>query len=138
MDQAEVDAALFTALMTGLAHMADKRLGEPLGTFDRPRPLRAELHRSDQSMPMVIAALEALRDLAATLADASDTDAAFVRALEAAARIETPDLSQVADPGGRLRVETLQTAVNAIRRAADREIGGGLGVVQGFNAADGD
>lgn len=138
LDETEVQAAFFTALMTGLEHIADRRLGGPMGTFEQPRPLRAELRRSSLSLPMVVASLEALRELAAAMADAPETDEAFVRALEAAARVDTPDLSQVSEPGGRLRVETLQTAVNAVRRTADQEIGGALGVMQGFNAADGD
>ncbi|MEM7491316.1 MAG: imelysin family protein [Pseudomonadota bacterium] len=138
LDASEVQAAFFTALMTGLEHVAERRLGAPLGTFDRPRPLRAELRRAGLSLPMVVASLEALRDLAAAMADAPETDAAFARALETADRIETADLTQVADPSGRLQVETLQTAVNTIRQTADREIGGALGVAQGFNAADGD
>jgi predicted lipoprotein len=138
LDEAEVQAAFFTALMTGLEHLAERRLGEPLGSFDRPRPARAELRRSASSLPMVEASLRALRELAAAMADAPETDAAFARALDAATRIETPDLSRVADPAGRLPVEALQTAVNALRQAADREIGDAHGLAQGFNAADGD
>ena len=46
---AEVDQALFTALMAGLKHLADQRLGRPLGTFDEPQSLRAKLRRSGAS-----------------------------------------------------------------------------------------
>ena len=138
LDDAEVKGAFYTALMTGLEHLSARRLGEPMGTFARPRPARAELRRSGSSLPMIVASLRSLRELAAAMTDAPDTDAAFARALDAADRIETADLAQVADPGGRLRVEALQTAVDAVRQAADREIGRGLGLAQGFNAADGD
>ncbi|WP_179379358.1 imelysin family protein [Jannaschia marina] len=138
LDESEVRAAFFTALMSGLEHLSDRRLGAPLGTFAEPRPARAELRRSGLSLAMVVAALEGMRELAAAMADAPETDAAFARALDAARRVDTPDLSQVAEPGGRLRVEALQTAVDAIRQVADVEIGQGLGIAQGFNSADGD
>ncbi|MBK1635462.1 imelysin family protein [Rhodovulum adriaticum] len=132
--------ALFTALVTGLEFTADQRLDRPLGTFDRPRPNRAEARRAGRPLRNITLSLTALRDLAMHLAndDAPQTAAAFDRALETAAALDDPLLAGVADPQGRLRVEILQQHVRAARDAARAEIGPRLGVSAGFNALDGD
>ncbi len=131
---------LFTALMTGLDFTADERLGRPLGTFDRPRPTRAEAWRSARSARNVALSLRALSDLARALAtdDTPATDAAFARALTLAEALDDPALAGVADPEGRLRVEILQQAIRAIPPAVLVEIGDVLGISAGFNSADGD
>lgn len=134
----EAEAALFTALLSGLEATAEQRLGGPLGTFDRPRSARAELHRSDLSLRMVRAALTSLRGFAATLADAPRTDAALARAIEQAGAIDDPALVGVADPISRIRIEALRTSVREARDVAAQEIGTALGVPAGFNSADGD
>lgn len=139
LTQAEARQALFTALMAGLEFTADSRLGRPLGTFDRPRPERAEAIASGRSLRNVALSLTALRALAVALApDSPATQAAFDRALALAATLDDPVLAGVADPVGRLRVEILQQAVAAIRAAALTEVGSALGVGAGFNSADGD
>ncbi|WP_255576513.1 imelysin family protein [Jannaschia sp. AI_61] len=134
----EAEAALFTTLMTGLEFTATQRLGRPMGTFAEPRPLRAEMRRSGRSLANVTAALTALRDLAATLAEAPQTDAAFARAISLAEGLDDPVFAGVETTGGRLRVEALQTAVNETGRTANAEIGAALGVQAGFNRLDGD
>ena len=48
--QDEALQELFKALSAGLEFTADTRLGRPLGTFDRPRPNRAEARRSERSL----------------------------------------------------------------------------------------
>ena len=135
---AEAEAALLTALLAGLEWTADARLGRPLGTFDAPRPARAELRRSALSLPMVRASLRALRELAAALAPAPRTDAALARAVDAAEALDDPAFRGVAEPAARFRVEALETAVREAREIAATEIGAALGVAAGFNAADGD
>lgn len=134
----EVQATLFTALLTGLDLTADQRLGRPMGTFDAPAPTRAQLYRSEMSVPIVIAALMSMRDLADTLANAPRTQAALTRAIDRAGALQDPGLQGVADPAGRLRVEALQSAVRDARAVADEEIGAILNVAAGFNSADGD
>lgn len=135
----EVDRALYTALSTGLEFLHDQRLGRPMGTFDRPRPRRAEARRSERSLQHVVHSLTALQDLAETMAiDIPETRKAFATAQERAARVGDPTLSLVSDPGGRLKVEVLQQAVAAIQAAVVREIGQPLGVQAGFNSLDGD
>ncbi|TDL87078.1 imelysin family protein [Meridianimarinicoccus aquatilis] len=134
----EAAAALFTALLSGLEYTADARLGVPLGTFDKPQPRRAELRRSDLSVPMVIAALTSQRQLAASLADAPRTLAALDSAIRTAHALEDTSFAGVADVQGRFRVESLQNAIRSARTTAQEELGAALGVPAGFNSADGD
>ncbi|WP_099826802.1 imelysin family protein [Oceaniglobus indicus] len=138
LTESEAAAALFTALLAGLEYTADTRLGRPLGTFDDPRPARAEYRRSGLSLDSVQAALVSLRELAATLADAPRTLEALDRAIATTEDLDDPVFAGVADPQARFRVETLQTAVREARNIAATEIGAALGVSAGFNSADGD
>lgn len=134
----EAEAALFTALMGGLSHTAEKRLGRPLGSFDRPRPGMAEARRSGQSQAAIVTALTSLRELAATLAPAPRTDAALATALDSAETLGEPDLGGVANSARRIRIEALRTDVETAIRYAAEEIGTALDVTIGFNSADGD
>ena len=136
----EADTALYTALTTGLEFTEDQRLGAPLGSFERPRPARAEARRSGRSLRNVVLSLEVLHDLASALADdpIPDTDAAFTRALDEAERLDDPIFAGVADPGARIRVEALRQRVSEIRAAVAVEIGAALGLSAGFNSQDGD
>ena len=135
--------ALFNALTTGLEFTADVRLGRPLGTFERPRPARAEARRSGRSLRHVEVSLEALRDLTARMTPAVPElgqrfELRFDEALGQAARIEAPDFSGVANPSTRIRIEALQADVHAIDLLARTDLGPTLGVAAGFNALDGD
>ncbi len=141
--QDEAMQELFKALSTGLQFTAETRLGRPLGTFDRPRPNRAEARRSGRALRHVELSLIALQDLAARLsADhpeiAQDLDVAFNRAIKGARSIDDPSFAGVAEPAGRFRVEALQQAVNDIRTIATTELGPTLGISAGFNSLDGD
>ena len=140
LSQAEGNQALFTALATGLEFTQDSRLGRPLGTFDRPRPLRAEAWRSGRSQRNVILSVQALAGLADALSDGATplTDAAVAKAVQLAAAFDDPAFAGVSDPSGRLKVEILQQAVIDLRDAILAEVGADLGVSTGFNAADGD
>ncbi|MGB3244868.1 MAG: imelysin family protein [Sulfitobacter sp.] len=132
--------ALFTSLISGLEFTTLQRLGRPMGTFDRPRPNRAEARRSARSLRNVDLSLRAMRNLTVTLTNgaAPATLAAFDRALTLVAALGDPDFSTVATPQGRLKVEVIQQAVHAIEISALTEIGPSLGVSAGFNSADGD
>ncbi len=139
LSETEAKQALFTQLASGLEFVADQRLGRPLGTFDKPRPERAEARLSGRSVRNVLLSLQALRDLAVSLdPQASATLAAFDHAITLAERLDDPDLSGVADPQGWLKVEILQQAVRATRDAVLAEIAPALGVTVGFNSQDGD
>ncbi|MEM9581468.1 MAG: imelysin family protein [Pseudomonadota bacterium] len=138
--QAEVQRALFTALSTGLEFLHDQRLGRPLGTFDKPRPNRAEARKSERALRHIALSLAALEDLALRLhdGDLTRTKASFAEAKERAAAIDDPALAGVAEPIKRIRIEALQRAVQDIRGAVSAEIGQPLGISAGFNALDGD
>ncbi|UYV36601.1 imelysin family protein [Rhodobacteraceae bacterium D3-12] len=134
---------VFKALLVGLEFTQDTRLGRPLGTFERPRPKRAEAYRSGRSLRNVVVSVEATRELAAILSrkagSVADTlDAAFARSLELAAGLGDPVFAGVATIQGRLEVEILQQSIGYIREIANTELGPMLGVSAGFNALDGD
>ncbi|MEM6441409.1 MAG: imelysin family protein [Pseudomonadota bacterium] len=142
---AEASAELFGALSAGLEATADLRLGRPLGSFDRPRPRRAEAWRSGRPQRNAVLSLAALAQLAERAflpelspEDAQDVRDAFDRALEVAARFEPPMTEAVADPARRIGVEAARAAVRSVQAAAAEKIGGALGLSAGFNALDGD
>ena len=135
----EATQALFTQLVTGLEFIADRRIGRPLGTFDKPRPDLAESRAAGRSARNILLSLRALRDLTLALSpDSPRTLAAFDKALSLAEAIRDPDLSGIADPQGWLKLEILQQAVRATRETAIAELGPALGVGLGFNSQDGD
>ncbi|RPE71943.1 hypothetical protein EDD53_1076 [Pacificibacter maritimus] len=131
---------LFTSLLAGLEFTADTRLGRPLGSFENPRPKRAESWRSGRSLRNVSLSLQGLQALKNTLSDLETpvTDAGFERAFTLIAQLDDPVLAGVADPQSRLKIEVLQQAVKSIKEAAEVELSALLGVEAGFNAADGD
>ena len=139
LTRAEAQQALYTQIVTGLEYTADTRLGRPMGSFDKPRPERAEALAAGRSLRNVIASLRGMRDL--TLALHSETPrsrAAFDRALDLAEQLDDPVLAGTADPQKRIHIEVLQQAIKATREAVEAEIGGALGLSVGFNAKDGD
>jgi len=134
---------LFKALVTGLQFTSETRLGRPLGTFDRPRPTRAEAWRSGRSARHVGLSLEALRDLALHLSQGSDAlnsgiDTGFDQALTRLAALDDPIFAGVSAPQSRLKIEVLQQSVEAIHALVLNKLGPTLGVAVGFNALDGD
>ncbi len=131
--------ALFTQLATGLEYLADRRIGRPLGSFDKPRPDLAEARASDRSLRNVVLSLRALRDLALHLnPDSPRTLAAFDKSLKLANALDGPSFATLSDPQAWLKLEILQQSVRATRDAALGEIGPALGVTLGFNSQDGD
>lgn len=140
LSPSEATRALFTALTGGLEFTKDQRLGRPMGSFDRPRPKRAEAWRSGRSLRNVALSLAALGDLADALADTPVplTDAAFADARNRADALDDPVFAGVTDPTGRLRVEVLQQKTGLAAQAVVQEIGPALGVTAGFNSLDGD
>lgn len=136
LNQTEARQALLTVLITGLEFSADTRIGRPKGSFDKPRPERAEARASGRSIRNVTLSLQALRELAHALhGDIPQTEAAFQRALTDA---EKADPAQVGNPQAWLKADILAQDIHAIRDAAMIEIAPALGASVGFNAADGD
>ncbi len=139
LSQAEARQAIFTQIVTGLDQVAEVRLGRPMGSFDTPRPERAEALAAGRPLANVIAALRGLHDLTRALhPEAPQTEAAFARTRALAEGLNDPLLAGVATPSGRLKVEILQQAVRATKAAVETEVGGALNLSAGFNAADGD
>lgn len=140
LDDKEALRALFTQLLASLDFTADQRLGRPMGTFDAPRPTRAEAWRSGRSLRDVLLVIEAAQALAHGLADGPlpQTDAAAERIREFATLVVDPGFQDVADPSARFRLEVLQRAVDVMQEAIAEEIGTPLGISAGFNAQDGD
>ena len=139
LTETEATQALFTQLVTGLDHIADRRVGRPLGTFDKPRPDLAESRASSRPRLNLILSLQALRDLALHLSpDSPRTLAAFDQAIRQADSLQDPAFTDITDPQAWLRLEILQQSVRATRDIALAEIGPALGVSLGFNSQDGD
>lgn len=141
--EGEVYQELYKALATGLEFATLSRLGRPLGTFDRPRPRRAELRRSGRSRHQLIVALEELSELAAILSSdhpeiASRFEVGFAEALDLAVDPDDPVFASVSQTSGRLKVEILQQSVERLRLILTDELGPAIGVGVGFNALDGD
>ncbi|WP_299560242.1 imelysin family protein [uncultured Sulfitobacter sp.] len=139
----EVLQELFKALTTGLQFTSETRLGRPLGTYDRPRPTRAEAWRAGRSARNAALSLDALRDLARHLS-AHDADLSariddrFEKALMQLDDLDDPVFAGVAEPQTRLKIEVVQQSVDAIRAVVTEELGPTLGVAAGFNSLDGD
>lgn len=139
LSPAEARQAVFTQLAAGLEFLADRRIGRPLGTFDKPRPELAESAASGRSLRNVTLSLQALRDFALALhAPLPKTEAAFEHAIHLAEALDDPTFAQAATPQGHLKLEILQQAVRATREAAIAELAPALGVSLGFNSQDGD
>ncbi|WP_128516050.1 imelysin family protein [Tabrizicola thermarum] len=134
----EATQALFTQLATGLEALADRRIGRPLASLDKPRPDLAEAHASGRSIRNIALSLAALKQLALTLnPDSPRSLAAFDQALALAQGLD-PDIDRIADPQAWLKLEILQQAVRQTRDTVLAELGPALGVELGFNAQDGD
>lgn len=139
LTEGEAKQALFTQLATALEFDADQRLGRPLGTFDKPRPERAEATASGRSLRNLVLSLQALRAFALALSpDLPHSAAAFDRTIAQAEALDDPAFAGVATPSGHLKAEILQQSIRALRQAVLAELGSQLGVTVGFNSADGD
>ncbi len=139
LSETEVRQAMFTQLITGIEFVKDTRVGRPLGTFDAPRPERAEARASGRAGRNIVAALTALRAYALALdPDAQRTAAAFDLAIRTASELPDPTLAGITDPADWLKLEILGQRVQTVQEVALDEIGGHLAVGVGFNAADGD
>ncbi|MCO6381185.1 imelysin family protein [Oceanicola sp. 502str15] len=136
----EAAQALFTALIAGIEYNDDARLARPLGSFERPRPTRAEAWRSDRSQRNLALSLAALEEFARLLADghASESQALFDDAEAWLADLDEPRFEGVAEPTARMGIESLTSYLGLLKETAAAEVGDHLNVGQGFNALDGD
>ncbi|WP_460275251.1 imelysin family protein [Celeribacter sp. ULVN23_4] len=132
--------ALYTMLTTSLQNTRDQRIGRPIGTFEKPRPGRAEARRSERSERNVVLQLEAARDLARKLApgELPLSEAAFEKTIALAEDLNDPSFEGAGDPMGRLKIEIIGQNITTILGHLANEVGLPLGVSAGFNASDGD
>jgi len=140
---AEVLQELLKTLSTGLEFTSEVRLGRPLGTFERPRPTRAESWHAGRSTRHVALSLTSLRDLGQRLSQSdpalqSQIDMGFASALAQLATLDDPVFAGVATLQGRLKIEIIKQSVDAVRAVTRDRLGPALGVAAGFNALDGD
>ena len=139
LTETEARQALFTQLITGIEFVKDNRIGRPLGTFDKPRPERAEARLSGRPLRNIVLSLMALRAYATSLDDdATLTLAAFDKAIATAQALPDATLGNITDPQAWLKLQILGQQLQAVQDAAINEIGVALNVGVGFNAADGD
>ena len=140
LSEEEAIQTVYTAILSGLEFNESLRLGRPLGTFERPRPRRAEANLSARSLLNVILSLQALKALTDSLVDQEipRTDAAFDRTIEYAIALDDPVFTGVAVPQSRLKIEILQIEIKTLMNEIELEVGPILGVIAGFNSQDGD
>ena len=139
--RSDVDAVrqLFTALSSGLEFTSEARLGRPMGTFEKPRPKRAEARRSERSLRHVVLSLKSTQQLAALISsDDVQIESAFAGAIQRAENLEDPTFTNVSNPQGRFRVEDLKQSIDRIRQLLAEKVGPRLGITAGFNSLDGD
>lgn len=135
----ETRQALYTQIMTGLEYLADTRLARPLGSFDKPRPERAEAAASGRSLRNITLSLEGIRDVTLALQpNAPQSRAAFERTIAQANALKDPVFAGAAQPQTRLKIEILQQSIREIRDLVTVELGDAMGLSVGFNAKDGD
>jgi len=144
-DDTEALQELYKSVTTGLDFTTSMRLGRPLGTFDRPRPTRAEMWRSGRSLDNVAVSLGSLEQLVFILGDDTlrqDIQTHFQTAHDQicviTGREGGADLSLVENPTERIKVEALQQRIGDLRVFLGEYLGPDLGVIEGFNSLDGD
>ena len=142
LDAGEARQVIFTALMVSLQFDVLERLGLPLGTYDKPRPKRAEARLSGRSQRNLALSIAAHRMLAEAMVpdpvESQSTREDFARLTTMVAALDDPDFSGVDDPGRRFRLEAVQTAMTLLRTEANLELGTALGATMGLNSLDGD
>lgn len=132
--------ALYTNLLAGLEYIHSQRLGRPLGSFEKPRPKRAEARRSTRSLRNIIVSLESLQEMAEMLADgeAPETIEAFGATINYAKTLDDHVFENLNETSAKFKLGSLQELVAVVHEAAAAEIGAHLNVGAGFNALDGD
>ncbi len=144
LSESEGIQELFKAVLTGMEFTQAQRLGRPMGSFERPRPNRAEARRSGRSQRNIIVALQASAELANILTAhvggglGQQVDAGLALSLRLAQNLDDPILVGVATVNGRFRAEALQSSIISSMTLITDEFGPALGVNPGFNALDGD
>lgn len=133
----------FKSLIFGLEQIITVRLEAPLGTFDRPRPLRAEARRSERTVIHIALSLKHLEQLSHYLSAnngrlQNKLDKIYKKTLKKLDNLDDATLSGVTDPNKRFAIEVIHSDIRSILYLSQTELGPYLGVSAGFNSADGD
>ena len=115
----------------------------PLGTADRPQPLKAEMRRSGRTKRHIELSLIHLSELTRFLTkDHHELNSKFrdlfTLAIRDVTNINDPTLSGVSEPETWFKFKEIQTQIVSISLILRSELGPKLGVTAGFNASDGD
>ncbi len=139
-DQKEAEVLLYTQLISGLEFDKDTRISQPLGTFDKSRPKRAEAWRSGRSLRNILLGAKAIVADADALygGDIQTTEAALEAINGAAERISAPNFSDITEPQNWLYLSILQDRFGSLHDAVANDVGVGMGLSAGFNSSDGD
>lgn len=136
--------ALLGAATAELLFTSDVRLGRPLGTFEEAYPTRAEAWRSGRALRNIEVSAASAGDLGRRLAALAGPEVVAkigsqLGRIDSVVRgIDDPTLAGVAMPQGRIRIEGLQTEIDALRVTLGNDLAPALGIAAGFNALDGD
>lgn len=139
-NQKEAESLIYTQLVSGLEFAKNTRIGQPLGTLDKPRPKRAEAWRSGRPLRNILLLSEAIVGDAAVFYDdeINATENALTAVKESASRIKFPTLDGIGEPQDWLYLSILQERVGTLHDAIANEVGIGMGLSAGFNSSDGD
>ena len=141
LSEKEVITAAYTQIMSTLETTTLNRVGRPLGTFERPRPKRAEAWRSGMSLQNILTIGDVAAEDALLLIDAelAATQTAVALLHDAATKVDDPTFANVGDDSSAwLKLEILGQRITGIHDAIGNEVGLPLGISAGFNSADGD
>ncbi|MEM7506751.1 MAG: imelysin family protein [Pseudomonadota bacterium] len=141
----EVSQRLFATLSGALEETETARLVKPLGRFDKARPRLAEAWRSGRSLRQIRLIIDAAETMMVEVFGPELSPDGLESAVRAVARAETA-LARVEEIGplpeaiveSRIRVEVLQQSIAGLSQAMRQVVGPDLGLIEGFNATDGD
>lgn len=146
----EAAGKLVGTVAAGLEILADSMVAAPFGPDpERAKPKIAPFWRSGQSLPSVVAALEATEHLMTVsgVTEKLGKEQAWLgnailfelrKAAENARTVTLPIDRAVADKASRDAMRYVAVAVGDLKRGIGRDLAAGIGLEQGFNANDGD
>lgn len=140
LSKKEAAQAYLTTTIRTLEFIETARLARPLGTFENPRPKRAEAWRSERPLRNIEVSLNTVERLIIALSDgqAPITEAELSIALGFLPTIEDKSFQFIMETAVRFKVESLQQMVSGAKEAASEELSLHFGVTTGFNSLDGD
>jgi predicted lipoprotein len=135
----EIAQAYLTTLSGTLEFAITARLARPIGTFEKPRPKRAEAWRSNRPLRNIEVSLNTVSEFLSSLSnDLPETESVIKSAQEFIANMESSDFQTLDQLSTRFKIESLQSLMVLAQEALTIELSKALNVSTGFNALDGD